>query len=94
MSSLRRHEGYFLSDNRVSGGALIERAVIICSHCQRAMFRNPARERARGHCPKCDHYVCDLCEAQRVKTGECKPLRQVFEELHERASVALNLSQV
>jgi hypothetical protein len=94
MSSLRRHEGWFLSDNRVSGGALIERAVIICSHCQRAMFRNPARERARGHCPKCDHYVCDGCEAERVRTGVCRPYKQFIEDAQERAFVALNLSQI
>jgi hypothetical protein len=94
MASLKRHEGYFLSDNRVSGGALIERAVIVCSHCQRAMFRNPARTRERGYCGKCDHYLCDPCEAIRVETGECKPFRQVIDETQERAFLALNLSQV
>lgn len=94
MSSLKRHEGWFFSDNRVSGGALIERAVIVCSHCQRAMFKNPARTRERGYCGKCDHFVCDPCEAIRVETGECRPMRQVFEHAQERAAVALNLSQV
>ncbi len=94
MSSLKRHEGWLMSDNRVSGGQLIERAVVVCSHCQRAIVMNPDRTRPRGYCGKCDHYVCDPCEGERVRTGECKPLRQLYEEQQERAFVALNLSQV
>lgn len=94
MSSLRRHEGWFMSDNRVSGGALIERAAVTCSHCPRVVIMNPDRTRARGYCPKCDHYVCDLCEAIRVATGECHPKQQIFDDFKEQAALAVNLSQV
>lgn len=92
--SQRSKEGYFLSDQRVSGGTLEEHATVSCSHCQRTWKKNPHRVRPRPHCGKCDSYICDWCESIRVKTGECRPFRQVIEEAQERAFVALNLSQV
>jgi hypothetical protein len=94
MRTENTHLGHFISDNRVSGGELFEADVLVCSHCQRAAFKNPARVRPRAKCLKCNAYICDLCEGERVRTGECKPFRQVIEELQEREFVALNLSQV
>lgn len=70
---------------------MVEAATITCSHCQVQMIRNPGRVRARGYCPKCDHYVCDGCEAARVASGVCRPLTQVFDVLQEQAARAENL---
>jgi hypothetical protein len=72
MNSKRRHEGHLLIDNRCSGQGMMESATITCSHCHRILVINPLRTRSRGYCPKCDHYVCDECEAARVASGgEC-----------------------
>lgn len=58
----------------VGKGELLERDVMQCSHCQRAVVLEPLRIRDRGYCPKCHHYVCDGCETIRVKTGACVPM--------------------
>jgi formamidopyrimidine-DNA glycosylase len=41
------------------GGQILERDIAMCSHCQRGIVLQPLRVRARGYCPKCNHYVCD-----------------------------------
>lgn len=107
MSSLRRHEGYLLIDNRDSPGVsdelmqsmgvdmpkgagkgLFEAPTLTCSHCQVVVVLEPRRTRARGYCPKCDHYVCDRCEAVRVATGgACKPFKQIIDEAQETAAL-------
>ena len=69
----------------VAGGALLERDVQQCSHCQRGIVLHPNRVRPRGYCPKCDHYVCDGCEAIRVQTGNCVPFRARLEQAAEVA---------
>jgi hypothetical protein len=66
------------------GRGLQEMTTITCSHCQTILIQNPLRTRERGYCPKCDHYVCDRCNAIRIQTGQCKTWRQVVEEQHEK----------
>jgi hypothetical protein len=63
----------------VGGGEAFEADIQQCSHCQRGVVLNPGRVRARAACPKCFHYVCDSCEAIRVKTGACVPFKQVLD---------------
>lgn len=84
MSSLKRHEGYIMVDNRASPGLpediarnagydpaqcgegkLYESATLTCSHCKNAFVKNPFRIRERPYCAKCDHYICDWCDAAR-----------------------------
>lgn len=48
-------------------GKLFEAASLTCSHCKVSVIKNPLRQRARPYCPKCDHYICDFCEAQRFQ---------------------------
>lgn len=79
MKSKTSQEGYLLIDNRANGGGAFEAATLTCSHCQKQVIRNPARERARAYCPKCDHYICDDCELARVQTGICVPFTQVMD---------------
>lgn len=55
----------------VPGGTLYESPLITCGHCRATVILNPDRSRDRGYCPKCDHYVCDECEAIRAQTFEC-----------------------
>lgn len=85
MFSKRSLEGYYLNDNSVSGGAKVELPVATCSHCQRGVLINPGRTRERAYCPKCDHYLCDECEAVRVTTGVCKTFNQIIDEIQETA---------
>jgi hypothetical protein len=62
----------------VGPGKVFEAATLTCGHwpCGRIVIKNPDRVRARGYCPKCDHFVCDFCEAERVKTGVCIPFQK------------------
>lgn len=75
MSSLARHEGYLLIDNRGAGEGFTESATITCCHCQRTFVKNPQRVRPRGYCAKCNAYVCDLCDGR-----ECNPFWKMLDE--------------
>jgi predicted O-linked N-acetylglucosamine transferase (SPINDLY family) len=69
----------------VGAGRLYERDVKVCTHCQRAIVLEPLRTRDRGYCNKCDHYICDHCEAIRVKTGACIPFLQTLDRMQALA---------
>ncbi len=68
----------------VGQGQVLERDVKQCSHCQRAVVLNPGRVRDRAVCPKCYHYICDECEAIRVKSGDCVPWAKVMDVAYEQ----------
>ena len=89
--------GYFKLDHRESPGIpnmpfrakgqLFETSTITCSHCEKILILNPNRTRERAFCPKCDKYICDECEAIRVQSGgNCKPFKQVIDEILEKAA--------
>lgn len=84
MKNKSRLEGYLMIDNRATHGGMLEMATLTCSHCQKQLVRNPARLRDRAYCPKCDHYICDECEAHRVQTGVCRPFSQVLDILGDK----------
>ncbi len=65
----------------VPGGSVLERDVLTCSHCERAVVLEPLRTRDRGYCQKCNHYVCDSCELIRAKTGACIPIKQTLDRM-------------
>lgn len=99
-NSQRSHEGYLLIDARESpgmgprgapfgSGSVNELPIYTCSHCQRGVVVNPLRTRDRAYCPKCDHVICDQCEAVRVASGgACKPFAQIADEVCEAAVTA------
>lgn len=60
-------------------GTISERDVQFCTHCQRSIILNPLRERPRGYCPKCDHYICDSCYAIYGKSFECVPFKKLLD---------------
>jgi hypothetical protein len=71
----------------VAAGRTFEAPTITCSHCQRVVIVNPLRTRERAYCPKCDHYICDECEARRVAMGgACKTFKQVMDEVDQALS--------
>lgn len=49
--------------------SVFESATFTCADCERVVVMNPDRSRARGYCPKCNHYLCDQCETVRVQSG-------------------------
>jgi len=69
----------------VGEGQIFESATITCSHCQKVLFKNLKRTRERGYCAKCDHYICDDCNAKKFLTGECDLARKRHDEAQERA---------
>jgi predicted O-linked N-acetylglucosamine transferase (SPINDLY family) len=71
----------------VGAGKLFERDVLTCSHCERAVVLEPLRTRDRGHCSKCNRYVCDQCDAIRVKTGACVPFKHTLERMQTFAEL-------
>lgn len=76
------------------GRAKVELPVLSCSHCQAMLVFNPMRTRERGHCPKCDRYVCDTCKAVLVATGICRPFAKVMDETLEAAAKAQNIGEI
>lgn len=67
-------------------GQQFEAATVTCSHCHQVLIVNPDRTRARAHCMKCDHYICDGCEGVRVATGECRPMGKILDMAQEHAA--------
>lgn len=50
--------------DQVGEGKILEANTLTCSHCKGVQIMNPLRTRERGHCFKCNHYICDTCWAQ------------------------------
>lgn len=67
----------------VGRGMKFEAPTVNCSHCRRLVVLNPLRTRDRAYCPKCDHYLCDSCEAARAQTGECYTFAQRIDDFME-----------
>lgn len=65
----------------VGEGAMMECPTVTCCHCNTVVIINPARLRARGHCRKCDAYVCDnpACNA------ECTPFSKILDDAEKQA---------
>jgi hypothetical protein len=62
-------------------GRRLELATLTCSHCRTVAIKNPLRTRERGHCFKCNHYVCDACAAALKATGICRPWDHVVSDV-------------
>lgn len=69
-----------------AGRGVFEAATITCAHCCRVMVRNPLRTRDRAWCSKCDRYICDWCGAAMAKSGECRDIERIVEELQSAAA--------
>ena len=72
-----------------AGMGLFEAPTITCSHCQKVVVVNPLRNRERAFCRKCDHYICDGCGAVAAVTGVCRTMKQIVDEVQERADKGL-----
>ena len=41
--------------------SVVEMDTLHCRHCGGVVIKNPDRVRPRGHCMKCQWFVCDPC---------------------------------
>lgn len=73
----RASPGLTIEEARLSGfdptqcgeGKLFETATLTCAHCKIVVVKSPLRTRARPHCFKCNHYICDFCDFQTTLSG-------------------------
>ncbi len=92
----RGREGYLLIDHSASPGmpkdlmglnigegARFEASTLKCGHCPNVVIRNPLRERERGHCFKCMHYICDACSLAYKINLICRPWVQVVDDVKD-----------
>lgn len=66
-----------LDPKQVGEGKVMEAKTLTCNHCKAVLIFNPLRTRERGHCFKCNAYICDTCKA----VGECRPWAQVVDDV-------------
>lgn len=62
-------------------GKMFETATLTCGHCKTVQIKNPLRQRERGRCFKCAHYICDPCSAAYRVNLVCRPFAQVVDDL-------------
>ncbi len=76
-------------DPRFCGeGKLFETATMTCAHCKVAVVKSPLRTRARPHCFKCNHYICDLCEFKAAQSGyDHAPFEKIVDEIMTEAAL-------
>lgn len=67
------------------GTGMFEAPIITCVHCQAMIIVNPLRNRQRGWCRKCGHYICDKCDLLKKLGVACKPWAQVIDEIMEES---------
>lgn len=88
MKTKRRAEGWLLIDHRATQflggevpktGAFFESPTITCAHCGTIVILNPDRSRPRGHCRRCDAYVCDSAACN----NDCNPLSAQLDAAEE-----------
>ena len=65
----------------VGEGKALESATLTCCHCNAIVVKNPGRIRDRGHCFKCDGFICDPCSAK----GGCTPFNKILDQAEQRA---------
>ena len=73
----------------VGEGKVAQIATLTCCHCGDINILNPDRKRDRGHCQKCDSYVCDKPECRL----DCTPFGKTLDEAENKAVRDLALSQ-
>ena len=66
---------------QVGEGKIMEAGTATCCHCNAVVILNPLRVRERGHCRKCDAYICDnpACHV------ECNPFNALLDKIEVAA---------
>lgn len=63
MDSIKDPKGYLTIEQTIEAPDIVrgikEFETMTCCHCNRVVVKNPMRVRERGHCFRCNRYVCD-----------------------------------
>ena len=73
-----------------AGRGLYESATYTCPYCETVVVMNPDRSRARAFDHKSGRYICDPCDALRLTGVEMKTMKQIADELLNRAAKGLD----
>jgi hypothetical protein len=68
---------------QVPEGKFAELKTLACNHCKTVQIINPLRTRERGHCSRCDAYICDPCAAHYHATKLCRTWDKVADDLFD-----------
>lgn len=64
-----------------SGKGVFEAPTFTCKHCQSVGIIDPKRKNGMAYyCKGCSHLICDVCGAEKVRTGVCKTFDQRVDE--------------
>lgn len=79
--------GYFMNDDRASGGKLDEDDILVCAHHGSVMKKSEWKKRG-GMCMACGEPICAHCYDRTKKFGcegpEQKRIEQAVNDLHRQ----------
>lgn len=79
--------GYYMNDDRASGGKLTEDDTLKCSHCPQGLRKSEWKMQG-GMCFACREPLCVACTAKAQKFGctgpEVKKIEQAVNDMHRR----------
>lgn len=81
--------GFFLNDNRVSGGGILEADTVHCRHCQGVVLMQHRQAQGSFWCYHCQGPVCFNLACQ-----ECKHWKQKVDEQLTRAERLRQMLQI
>jgi len=95
LRSIFNQAGYVMSDNRPSGGLLVEDDVIACLHCQASISRRNWRAYGENRCFTCDGPMCSCCTFEYGSNGHvCNNFKMRVERMVEDKARSEQLSKV
>ena len=71
--------GYYLNDDRNSGGGKVEDDVILCGHCQ-AVLKKSQWLQDGGYCSSCDGSLCAACAKPLAHGGICISFKKLIDQ--------------
>jgi hypothetical protein len=73
-----KRAGYYLNDDRPSGGKKTEADIQTCTHCQKVLVMKEWTEDG-GYCSRCAAPICGPC-ADKMLTDGCVPFVKLIEQ--------------
>jgi hypothetical protein len=79
--------GYFMNDDRASGGSLDEDDIIACAHCAKALKKHLWKQHG-GMCCVCAKPLCTVCTQRTFNVGcegpQEKQIERAVNEFYRR----------
>jgi hypothetical protein len=87
MTSIFNGHGYFMNDDRASGGKLAEDDVLACNHCSSGLKKSQWKIKG-GFCTACNKPLCFRCTERTHRFGcegpEVKRIEQAVNANYRR----------